>query len=307
MVAATSYAQKQNNDMSRDTQGQGQAIVTVIPSSNSDEHPIRVSRQDIREIKVAGKPSQVTGWIPLQNQPLELIVLIDDGTRVNFGNQLNEIKKFSQELPPKTQMAVAWMQNGRAVMGGPLSSDPAQIGKGVRLPSGALGANASPYFSLSDLAKNWPSQNRHARRVVLMICDGIDDYNPRYDPNDPYMQAAMKDAIRSGLIVYSIFWPDSGHLARFGWAQDAGQNLLTQLTEATGGINFWQGLDDPVSIDSYLKDLRKRVSNQYAISFTAPPTEKPSFERFDLKLTVPAAKVAAPQQVLILPNTQAAK
>jgi hypothetical protein len=305
LAAAASYAQTQSSDMKQGTQSQGQAIITVVPSNNSDEHPIRVSEQDIKEIKVAGKPSQVTGWTPLRNQPVELVLLIDNEAQVNFGNQLNDIKKFSQELPPNTRMGIAWMQNGGAVMESPLSSDPAEIGKGIRLPSGMAGANASPYFSLSALAKNWPSQNRRARRVVLMICDGIDDYNPRYDPNDPYVQTAMKDAIRSGLIVYSIFWPERGHLASFGWAQNAGQNLLTQLTEATGGKNFWQGFGDPVSIDTYLKDLRKRISNQYAIGFTGPAADKPSVERFDLKLSVPSAKVDSPQQVLVQPNPQA--
>jgi hypothetical protein len=232
-------------------------------------------------------------------------VLISSDTRTSFGTQLNELNKFAQELPRNTKMAFAWMQNGRAVLSSPLSSDPGQIAKGIGLPSGMGGANASPYFSLSDLAKNWPSQDRHARREVVMISDGIDDFNPHYDPNDPYVQTAINDCVRSGLVVYSIFWPDRDRLSRFGWEQDAGQNLLTQVTAATGGTNFWQGSGSPVTVQPYLQDLRRRIANQYALSFTAPSGNKPSVERLELKLSVPSGKVDAPQQVLVQPTAQA--
>jgi hypothetical protein len=309
-AAGISNAQSQNagSAQKQGMEGQGQAIITVVPShSNDAERTIQISQQDVKEIKVAGKPSQITGWTSLRDQPLELVVLISSEARASFGNQLEQLTKFSQELPPQTLMAVAWMQNGRAVFASPLSSDPSQIAKGIHLPSGMSGANSSPYFSLSSLAKNWPSQNRHARREVVMITDGIDDLNPRYDPDDPYVHTAINDSVRSGLVVYSIFWPDRDRLARFGWAQDAGQNLLTQLTAATGGTNFWQGIGDPVALDPYLKDLRHRLNNQYAISFSAPLGNKPSVENFDLKISVPSAKVDTPKQVFVHPAAAAAE
>ena len=301
-----SQPQSMATDQKQPAQGQGVAIVTVVPSHEKNpEQTLQVSQQDIKEVKVDGKVAQVTGWTPLQNQPLELVLLISADTRTSFGTQLQDIKKFSQELPPHTQMAVAWMQNGRTVLAAPLSSDPAEISKGIALPPGMAGANASPYFSLSYLAKNWPSQNRRARREVVMICDGIDDFNPHYDPNDPYVQAALNDSVRSGLIVYSIFWPDQDRLSRFGWGQEAGQNLLTQLSAATGGTNFWQGFGSPVTLEPYLKNLRVRFNNQYALSFAAPAVNKPGIERLDFKMSVPSAKVDAPQQVLVAPNSQA--
>lgn len=307
-TAGLSYSQSQNiaTDQRQAAEDQGVAIVTIVPShDNNPEQRVQVSQQDIKELKVDGKVAQVTGWMPLQNQPLELILLISADTRTSFGTQLQEISHFAQELPPHTRMAVAWMQNGRAVLANPLSSDPAQINKSISLPPGIAGANASPYFSLSDLAKNWPSQSHHARREVVMICDGIDDYNPRYDPNDPYVQTAISDSVRAGLVVYSVFWPDRDRLSRFGWNQDAGQNLLTELTEATGGTNFWQGFGNPVTLNPYFKDLRVRFNNQYAVSFAAPAVSKPGIERFDFKMSVPSAKVDSPQQVLVEPNTQA--
>ena len=32
----------------------------------------------------------------------------------------------------------------------------------------------------------------------------------RYDPEDPYVETAVNDSVRAGLIVYSIYWKDMG-------------------------------------------------------------------------------------------------
>jgi hypothetical protein len=170
--------------------------------------------------------------------------------------------------------------------------------KGLRIPSGSPGENASAYVCLSDLAKHWPSQDRSARRIVVMITDGVDYYNPRYDPEDPYMQTAITDSVRSGLVVYSIYWENKGRFDRTWYANNAGQNLLLQLAEATGGESYWQGLGNPVSFAPYFKDLNRRLQNQYEVAFTAP-VNKPGVESMKLKVNNGAAKVDAPQQVYV--------
>ena len=108
-----------------------------------------------------------------------------------------------------------------------------------------------------------------------MITDGVDYYNPRYDPEDPYMQAAITDSVRSGLVVYSMYWQNQGRFDRTGYATNAGQNLLQQVTQATGGISYWQGYGNPVPFQPYFKDLDRRLANQYEVGFTAPLKGKP--------------------------------
>ena len=93
------------------------------------------------------------------------------------------------------------MQNGRAVFSGPLTPNHATAAQQLHLPLGAPGADASPYFCLSDLAKRWPSNDRAARREVIMITDGVDYYHLQYDPEDPYVQAAIQDLVRANLVV----------------------------------------------------------------------------------------------------------
>jgi len=284
------------------TQGTGQAIVTVLPKHDKEMAP-NVTEQDLQQVKVNGKQVKVTSWQSLRSQqnPVELVILIDDAARSSLGRQLDDIQAFVRSLPPNVKAAIAYMENGRAVFAGPLSANHDQVLSALHLPAGVPGVDASPYFCLSDLAQKWPSQDRDARREVVMVTDGIDYYYRRYDPEDPYVQSAIKDSVRAGLVVYSIYWENQGRMDRTLYGNDTGQNLLTEVDEATGGSNFWQGVGNPVSFQPYFDELTRRLQNQYEVSFNAPVGGKPDVASFKLKLTAPGADVTAPQEVLLVP------
>ena len=294
IVAVAGYAQK------GDGLGQGRAIVTFLPAHPSDAR-VNVSIQQLK-VKVNGKDASITGLTPFgaSSGRTELVIMIDSSARNSLGSQFSTITDFVKEIPSNTKIAIASMQEGRALLAGPLSADPAQVLNGLRLPGGSVGSSGSPYFCLSDLAKNWPSRDTGARRVVLLITDGVDDYSPHFDPDDPYVQAAITDSVRSGLLVYSIYWHSDGRMSNTEWATDAGQNLLAQLAQATGGESFWMGSGNPVSFDPYFKDLRVRLRNQYALTFTSPGGEKAEAERLQIKAQVPGAKMEAPEQVWVV-------
>jgi hypothetical protein len=280
--------------------GAGQAVVTVLPNKDGQS---TIPQQQQVTVKVNGKTSNVVGWQPLrgENSPVEIVVLIDGSARASLGSQMSDIQHFVQGLSANTSASIAYMENGRAALTGPLSTDHAEVLRGLHIPAGgAPGVSASPYFCLSDLAKHWPSTNPRARREVVMITDGVDYYDIRYDPEDPYLQAALEDSVRSHLVIYSIYWRNIGRLDNRRGPADAGQNLLTQLTEATGGTNYWQGYGNPVSLQPYFEDIQRRLNNQYEVSFMAPFKDKPQVETFKFKLDVPGTKVAAPQQVLVM-------
>ena len=273
-----------------------QTVVTVVPKGEAPE----LQRQNLK-VWADGKESEVTSWQPLRGDRagLELVVLIDDSARSSIGLQMNELAKFIQGLPPTTLVGVAYMQNGRAAFEQDLTADHALAAKAIRLTNGIPGGNASPYFCLSDLAKRWPSEDQKNRREVLMITDGVDRYNLRYDPDDPYMQASITDSQRAGIIVYSIYFRDTGRLDRSGYETNAGQNLLTQVTQATGGNLYWQGLSNPVSFQPYLQDLSKRLENQYELGFTARARSKPDLVQLKVKADVSRVNVVAPQRVAV--------
>ena len=278
-------------------EGQGRAVITVLP----DKEMLGAIPQDALHVKLDGKESEVTGWTALDtpSSPIEMVVLIDDGARSSLGTQMQDMAKFIKGLRPGAKVAVAYMQNGSAVFSGPLTTDHDAVVRELHLPlAGAPGISASPYFCLSDLAKNWPSRDAKARREVVMVTDGVDDYNVRYDPEDPYVQAAINDSVRARLVVYSIYWRNQGGFDRTGYAAADGQNLLAQLTQATGGNSFWEGYGNPVSFEPYFADIDRRIDNQYELDFTARIGSKPQIESLRLKVSA-HAKVEAPEQVYI--------
>jgi hypothetical protein len=296
LLAASPAAFAQNEN-----QGQGQAIVTVLPKKPSAP-PSDVPQQTV-EISVNGKKTSVSTWQPLRGDHagVELVLLIDEGARTSLGREMEDITHFVQSLPPNVKFAFAYMENGRAVLAGPLTADHAQALKGLHLPMAQAGENASAYFCLSDLAKRWPSNDREARREVIMITDGVDYYERRYDPQDPYLLAAIQDSVRAHLVVSSIYWRNAGLADRTQYANNTGQNLLSQVTQGTGGNSYWIGMGNPVTMQPYFEDFSRRLQNQYELEFTVPLHGKAQEETLKVKVKAPGSSVTSPQEVWVAP------
>jgi hypothetical protein len=288
LLAVPVFAQSEN-------QTQGQAVITVLPEKNAPA--ANVSQQSL-QLKVNGKEATITNWQPLrgENDRLEVVLMLDGGARTSLSTQFGDIRNFINGLPADAKVTLGTMEYGTVKLASPLTTDRNAVLKGLRIPSGIPGQNASAYICLSDLAKHWPSQDQGARRIVVMVTDGVDYYNPGFDLQDPYMQTAIKDSVRSGLVVYSIYWQNQGRYDRTRLANNIGQNLLLQVTKATGGESYWQGLGNPVSFQPYFKDIERRLNNQYEVAFTAP-VAKPGVG--SMKVKVNGAKVDAPQQVYV--------
>jgi hypothetical protein len=296
LIAAVSPAFAQGSD-----EVSAQTVITVLGKNNEAAAPLQ--ERDLT-VQVDGKRTNVTDLVPLRGDRagLELVVLIDGSARTSLGTQMGDIERFVKSLPPTTSVGIAYMENGRAVFSQPLTADKAKALEGLHLPNGSPGSSASPYFCLSDLAKKWPSTDRENRREVVMITDGVDPYNLRFDPENPYLQAAVNDSIRAGLIVDSIYWHDQGRYDRGLYQNNAGQSLLNLVAQATGGRSYWEGLGNPVSLAPYFDDLSRRLQNQYELGFAAKAKSKPEIATLKVKLTMPDAKLDAPQKVAIVPG-----
>jgi hypothetical protein len=295
LAATAGFAQSEAH------QGQGVAVVTVLPKQESALPP-QITMQKL-SVKVNGKPVAVTDWKPLQNS-LEVVLLIDGSARNSLGNQFDTMEKFLRALPPNSKAAVAYMAYGRAVIVGKLSTDHELAVHGLHLPGGLPGSNASPYFCLSDLAKNWPSADRSARREVVMVTDGVDNYERQFNPDDPYVEAAISDSVRAGVVVDSIYWLSTVVADSSLYQSNAGQSNLGEVSDATGGKSFWQGTGNPVSLQPYFDELNRRLQHQYELTFTSPLKGKPEIVNLKLKLSLPGAEVRSPQQVLVSPAAQ---
>ncbi len=240
----------------------------------------------------------MAGWVPLRGarSGLQLVVLLDDSSRGNLGLQLNDIRSFVTGLPPTAQVAIGYMRNGAPNLVQNFTSDHAQAAKSLRLPSGTAGSNGSPYFCLSDLVKHWPGGDSNVRREVIMVTDGVDRYSGgRFDPENPYVQAATSDAQKAGVIVYSIYYRGAGRFDRSALVTDGGQNYLTQVSGATGGKVYLEGFGNPVSFAPFLSDIQRKLQNQYELSFVS--TAKPGLQPIRVKTSQPNTSLQWPSRV----------
>lgn len=297
--ALGSAAIAQNDDV------QAQTVVTVMPKHN--EIVPAINAGDFK-VQVNGKTAQINGVTPLRGDRagLELAIVIDGGARNSLGRELDDIQKFVMSLPPTTKVAIAYMQNGRSVFATPLTADKAMALRGLHLPGGVPGESASPYFCISDMAKNWPSGDHSVRREAIVVTDGFDPYNPRFDPDDPYLQTAINDSIKAGVVINSIFWHNDGFASRLARVTNTGQNLMSLVTDSTGGYYYYQGFSNPVAFAPFLDDIQRRLNNQYELSFLAPSkSAKPDVASLKVKLSTPDTRLTAPGRVFVVPGNTA--
>jgi hypothetical protein len=229
----------------------------------------------------------------------QVAILIDDGLRASFGNKVSDFADFINQLPRGTQVLVGYMENGSVVGARGFSDDHAAVVASLRLPMMIAGVDASPYFSLSEFVKHWPS-NQPGPRFVLLVTNGIDPYNGRasvMNQDSPYVQAAQEDAERAGVAVYSIYYGQSFPGRARG--SFSGQNYLMQVAEATGGDSFYLGTITPPSLAPYLTQFGKAIAQSYTVSFDVSAAREKSDTLTQIKLTSsqPGVKIHAPQNV----------
>lgn len=271
------------------------AVVTV--STKSAEDVTTVPRQSI-SVYENRKIQDVTGWVPLRGARagLQLVVLLDDSSGGNLGSQLSDIKSFLNGLPPATQVAVGYMRNGSPNLVQKFTTNHAQAAQSLRLPTGTAGINGSPYFCLSDLVKHWPGSDSNLRREVVMVTDGVDRYSGgRFDAENPYVRAAISDAQKAGVIVYSIYYRGSGRFDRSALVTDGGQNYLTQVSADTGGKVYLEGFGNPVSFAPFLSDIQRKLQNQYELSFVS--SSRPGLQALRVKTRQPDTTLQWPARI----------
>jgi hypothetical protein len=281
-----------------------QALVSI-----DSKTPVTPTAKNIT-VKVDNRATPLLNLSSVPPNGAQVALLIDDGLRTRIGSELNNMKAFITSLPEGTEVFVGYMQNGRVVSGSDnpgFTTDRAAAASGLRLSMGLPGASASPYFCLSDFVKSWPpgaegqpsaqsQQPAHKARIVLMITNGVDPYNGStsiMNQDSPYVSAAVTDAQRAGIPVYSIYYSDAGF--RGGRGSFSGQGYLQQLAQGTGGTAYYQGTGSPVSLAPFLKQFHDAVVETYVATFPVDGNKK--MVGLKLSTTLPKTKLNAPQQV----------
>ena len=271
-------------------------MVVTVEARHGKDVPV-VYREDVRVLEGHDR-DKVTDWLPLQGEHagLELFVLIDDASEASLGLQLEDLRKFISAQPATTSIGVGYMRNGTADIAQNFTPDHALAAKALRLPLSSAGASASPYFSLEDLIKRWPESP--VRREVLMISDGIDRFGGG-GPSDPYIDSAVDQVQRAGVIVYAIYASGAGHFGHSFFRVSWGQNDLARIADESGGEAYFQGFQTPIAFAPYLEDLTNKLNHQYLLMFVPKPEEKAGFRSVKLQTEVSNAELVGADRVYV--------
>ena len=284
-VAMTTYSNAQT----------GSAIVTVERKKGNDD---AVQRDNVLVFE-AGKRAPISVWEPFtgNHAGLQLLILLDDSSAGGLANELADLRSFVQALPETTEVGVGYMQNGRAAMAQNFTTDHALAARAIRIPQSTRGGG-SPFFTLSQVSRQWPSQGRTGRREILMITDGVDRYaDLAFNPDNPYVNGAIRDAQRAAIPVYTIYFRGAGRLDADPTVISGGQNYLTQIAQETGGKTLYSGTGNPVSLTPMLNELSKILNNQYQLVFKSHAKPEKGLVQLKLKMETHGIKLVAPGMV----------
>jgi VWFA-related protein len=245
-------------------------VVTVLPGARGNR-PDNLTPGDFN-VTLDKAPAPIAHLQRLTGElaDMQLFLLLDDSSRSgSLSTHLAELKTFLNALPPTTQVALGYMSNGTFALSQDFTADHQKAAAALRLPLAQPGVNGSPYFSLSELVKRWPSNQATGRRAVLMLTDGVDRYYGSADLDDPHMDEAIHGALKRGVMVYSIYLSGAGRYGQRGAPLAFGQSHLIEIGEETGGYAYFEDFRDPVDITPFLNDMRDRLDNQYQVIFGA--------------------------------------
>lgn len=111
------------------------------------------------------------------------------------------------------------------------------------------------------LASQRLSQTRQGagrRRVLVLITDGVDTKDMRYDQ-------AIEQAQRAGAMIYSlIIVPVQADAGR----NTGGEHALIQMSEDTGGKYYY--VEDPKDLDAAFSHVSDDLRTQYVLGYYAP-------------------------------------
>lgn len=271
----------------------GSVTMTVTALGKKDAAPPAINKEDV-QFFVNKERTQIANW--RHGEKLYLAVLIDDSLDSDVASQWNDLKEFFNAQPDTTYISVSYARNGSAELAQDFTNNHELDAKALRIPIGPQ-AFSSPYLSLIDLLKRLPAGPTE-RRSILMISSGIDYFHGNF-PESPDLQSAYERAQKENVNIWSIYYPDAGHLGRRWFRAFRGQNDLSRLAESTGAESYYLGVTEAVTFKPYLDELSAHFRNQYLLTFRGSGGPKGRFQRVHLGTETPGVQfLHAPQAFL---------
>jgi hypothetical protein len=275
-----------------------QATTTVTAAAKKGTPP-EIKREDVQAF-LNKERLQTSDW--RRGEDLALAILIDDTIEQEAASQWNDLKAFIEAQPQNTYIAVAYAQNGAAMVAQDFTNDHAKAANALRIPLGRGGAFNSPYLSLQDWLKRWPSSGPK-RRSLLLISSGVDYFRGSFDPVDPDVDPTVEMAQKANVNLWTIYYPTAGHFGSRFFPSFYAQANLSRLSEETGAESYYLGFNQPVTLKPYFDEIREHLNNQYLLTF--PSNEggkKGKLERFRVTTEVPKVEFLHFTQVFLPPS-----
>jgi len=246
-------------DMNTPTIRLGVNEVSLIFTVN-DRHGhyiANLNQSDFALLDDGKAPTRVNSFHQQINLPLRVGLVIDASTSIRSRFQ------FEQQSATEFLLQVLKARSDRAfVMGFDVTptvtadwtNDPDALETGINklTPGGGTALFDAVYMACRDklLTERGPEP---VRKAIILISDGDDNQSRVYLPE------AIKECERAETIIYAIStnWTPS---------RGAGDKVLQQLAEETGGEVFW-----PPSVEEMatsFKDIEQELRSQYALVYT---------------------------------------
>src|ERR671922_2833047 len=264
--------------------GAGNVTMTVTALGKKDAAPPEIKKEDV-QLFLNKERTQVANW--QRGEKLYLAVLIDDSLDTDVASQWNDLKEFFKAQPETTYISVSYARNGVAQVAQDFTSKHELAAKALRIPIGP-GAFSSPYLAVIDVLKRLPD-GPNERRSILLLSSGIDYFHGNF-PESPDLQSAYERAQKENVNIWSIYYPDAGHLGRRWFRAFRGQNDLSRFAESTGAESYYLGVSEAVTFKPYLDELSAHFRNQYLLTFRGSGGPKGRFQRVHVATEVPGVQ-----------------
>jgi hypothetical protein len=271
-------------------------ITAVTVTAVGKKQPPPPLKKDDIQLFQSKERLQVADW--KRGETLFLAILIDDSLDQEVASQWNDLKAFINAQSPSTYVAVAYSRDGAAMVAQDFTNDHALAGKALRIPLGSGGAFGSPYLSVQDWIKRWPDHGGD-QRSIIMISSGVDYFRGGFDPIDPDLDSTVEHAQKKNINLWTIYYPDAGHVGRRFFRVFNSQSNLSRLSEQTGAESFYLGGGVPVTLKPYFDEIKEHLDNQYILSFERDGGKKGKFERIRINTELPSVEFMLPSVVYI--------
>jgi hypothetical protein len=204
------------------------------------------------------------------SEPLNLAVLVQDDLISQVGNELGVTRDFIRSLPAGSRVMVGYITTGSLQVRQSFTSDLDKAARSLRLPLGSTSASAyNPFVEVIEALRLF-DENGKGKNAVLLISDGLDTsrgFDVTSAAHTVDLERSIAKANQRGVTVYAFYAPSVGLTSHSRLAASYGQSSLNRLAHDTGGRAFFQGTTGFVTFDSYFRELRRTLNEQYARAF----------------------------------------